>query len=386
MNFENKNGSLPLHRRKNIFAELDQALRLSGFVGDTSLPRLLWLAFHTKDFERPVSVAVLGPSGAGKSFALKAAQKFVPDDWYETIHAMSEKALVYSPLDLKHRFLVIQEAAGMAKGEGRTLLRQLLTEGELNYVTVDSVDGELGGKHLRREGPTGVMMTTTAASLHPEDASRMFCFNFSDDPEQARAILRTQASARKPKLSEDVLEAWKNFSAQALSRKVDVIIPFAEDLADAVPVTHLRIRRDFEQVLKLIETSARLHRSNRERADNGAYIATIEDYAHVFDLVARPLSEGIEATVPQGVVDVVRAVEELARTESALVCSGISQKDVAQHIGRDKSFVSRNVEVALSHGFLEDWNYGKGRVSDLRVGHAALPSNETVLPRPESLK
>ena len=66
---------------------------------------------------------------------------------------MSEKALLYAGLDLKNRFLIIQEAAGLAEGPGRVFMRQLLTEGEVRYVTVQSTSTGLVGKELpRRRG------------------------------------------------------------------------------------------------------------------------------------------------------------------------------------------------------------------------------------------
>ena len=122
-----------LEKEENLLRALEKDILAIGFVGDTTIPQLVWLASHTRYFEVPVSLVIPGPSGSEKSFALKTALKFIPEDAFELFHGMSEKAIIYSEdLDLRHKHLVIQEAAGMAEGHGRTFLRQLLSEGEGN--------------------------------------------------------------------------------------------------------------------------------------------------------------------------------------------------------------------------------------------------------------
>ena len=99
---------------------------------------------------------------------------------------MSEKALVYLPnFDLKHKHLVIGEAAGMAEGGGRTLIRQLLSEGKVRYATVQSTSEGLEGAELPSlEGPCGLIMTTTATGLQqPRRAHEGRALHHSDaDP------------------------------------------------------------------------------------------------------------------------------------------------------------------------------------------------------------
>jgi hypothetical protein len=105
---------------------------------------------------------------------------------------MSDKALVHSNhIDLRHKHLIIPEAAGLADGNGRAFLRQLLSEGSLSYLTVEKTkDGRNGGEELPPIlGPTGLIMTTTAPVLHPEDETRLLSVQIDQSPERMRQTL-----------------------------------------------------------------------------------------------------------------------------------------------------------------------------------------------------
>lgn len=60
-------------------------------------------------------VAVKGPSSGGKSYVVGKVLSFFPEDAYHELSAMSERALVYSDVPLRHRFLVLYGAAGVSK-------------------------------------------------------------------------------------------------------------------------------------------------------------------------------------------------------------------------------------------------------------------------------
>jgi hypothetical protein len=113
-----------LEKDRAILKKLSDELKNSGFAGSTQVPALVYLAMFTRFLDLPVSLLLKGPSGSGKSYALREALKFIPKEAYELYHGMSEKALIYNEgLDLRHRYLIIQEAAGLNKGEGRVFSR-----------------------------------------------------------------------------------------------------------------------------------------------------------------------------------------------------------------------------------------------------------------------
>ena len=95
-------------------------LRLSGVVGEERTAKLVYLAVTSRWFSRPVSLAVKGPSSGGKSHTVQQVLKFFPADAYYDLTAMSERALAYSTEPVKHRFVVLYEAAGMRGQTART--------------------------------------------------------------------------------------------------------------------------------------------------------------------------------------------------------------------------------------------------------------------------
>ncbi len=82
---------------------------------------------------------------------------------------MSEHALAYSTEPLKHRHVIIYEAVGLESDFASYLMRSLLSEGRIIYETVEKTKDGLVSRRIEREGPTGLIVTTTKERLHPEN-------------------------------------------------------------------------------------------------------------------------------------------------------------------------------------------------------------------------
>lgn len=100
--------------------------------GEDRVVKLAYLALTSRFLERPVSLAVKGPSSGGKSFTTEQVLRFFPASAFYTFTAMSEKVLAYTDADLRHRVIVVFEAAGMGQ-TASYLMRSLLSEGRLIY-------------------------------------------------------------------------------------------------------------------------------------------------------------------------------------------------------------------------------------------------------------
>ena len=368
----------------SILDQLGKEIAERGYAGSTDLPKLIYLVFLTGMLDRPVSLVIKGPSGAGKSFSLNAAMQFIPESAYERFEGMSEKALVYlKGLNLKHRHLVIGEAAGMASGEGRTLLRQLLSEGRVRYATVQSTSNGLVGSELPTlEGPTGLVMTTTANALHPEDESRMLSVNITESPEQIAAALMAQALGVGQAVKPIDADAWHALYEFVRSNLTGVEIPFVRQIVERLPKSHDRIKRDFPQLLSLIKAHALLHQVKRGRM-NGKVVADVDDYVMVRNLINESLSQGLAVAVPDSVRMVVEGVRHLLQPDEPF-SNGVSQIKLAEHLKRDPSVISRNVTKAIDNGYLFNVNPGQGREARLVIGEVELPSG-SVLPTAEEL-
>lgn len=379
-----KLNSNELWEHPNKLLLLDQIVKQQGFSGPTDIPRLSYLSLLTGMTQHPVSMVIKGPSGAGKSYGLNKGKQFIPETAYEQFEGMSEKALVYlKDLSLKNKHLIIGEAAGMAEGNGRTLLRQLLSEGTVRYATVQSTSKGLEGSELPQlEGPTGLIMTTTAPNLHPEDASRMLQVTVKESPDQTLAALLSQALGKNKTKAKIDLSNWHEMYSVLVANQKEVLIPYAEKIAHRLPRSHDRIKRDFKQLLSLIDIHALLHQTNREVDADDRVIANEADYSIIYEILNEPLSEGLDASVTNGIRSVVEGVSEiLIKSRKSIT---VSQAELAKHLKRERGVVSRYVKGAITAGYLKDENPGQGRTAALSIGEVELPGDK-VLPSPGKL-
>jgi hypothetical protein len=316
---------------------------------------------------------VKGPSSGGKSFVVESTLKFFPKGAFYALTAMSDRALAYSNEPLQHRHLVIYEAAGMASDFTTYLIRSLLSEGCVRYETVEKTEKGLEARLIEREGPTGLIVTTTSLRLHPENETRMLSITITDTREQTAAVLR--ALAQEDNRIEADLEPWHSLQIWLAAGPAEVAIPFADQLAELVPPVAVRLRRDFKTVLMLIRAHALLHQASRLKDEKGRVVATIEDYAVVRSLVAALVAEGVDVTVKPEIREVVGATARLL-TEGL---GEVRQTNLMGVLELDKSAISRRVAGALSGGFLKNLEDRKGRPARLVIGDP-LPINREVLP------
>src|SRR5829696_8600116 len=279
-----------------------------------------------------------GPSSGGKSYLTERVLGFFPEEAYYALTAMSEHALAYGEEPLSHRFLVLYEAAGMSSDFQSYLVRSLLSEGRVRYETVEKTSEGIKPRLIEREGPTGLIVTTTAVKLHPENETRLLSLTVTDTREQTRAVMAALAEEAR-EVARD-LGSWHALQVWLESAEHRVSIPYAGKLAELIPPVAVRLRRDFEALLNLVRAHAILHQASRERDGKGRVVATIEDYAAVRGLVASLFSEGIEATVPETVRETVEAVQGLRESPKE---GPVTVAELARKLKLDRSAVSRRV-------------------------------------------
>ena len=355
------------------------AAEKAGVVGERTILILLYLAITSRLLARPVSVAVAGVSAGGKSYLVETTLRFFPDEAYLAFTTMSEMALVYLDDDLRHRFVVLYEVGGLRSVEGvkTYMVRSLLSEGHLKHSTVENVGGEFRTRTVEKEGPTGLLVTTTATHLDAELETRMLTATVTDSPAQTRSVIRrlAQESIKEPDADE-----WHSFQAWLALGPTTVTIPYASQIAEAIPAVAVRLRRDFTTVLTLIKAHALLHQETRRRDSSGGVVATIEDYRVVWELLEPLISVGVEATVSPEIRETVAAVARLKAEDSG---RQIDYKQLGEALNLEKSTARRRAIKAIELGFLIN-KANKGRPADLHLGDP-LPDDLSVLPDPDLL-
>jgi len=186
-----------LAREGRILDRFAETLERSGVAGESRVLKLLYLALTSRLLDKPVSIAVKGPSSGGKSYLTERVLSYFPDSAYHALTAMSERTLAYSEEPIKHRFLVIYEAEGMSGDFATYLIRSLLSEGRVRYETVEKTRDGLKARLIEREGPTGLIVTTTALKLHPENETRLLSLTVTDTQKQTRGVFSMLAEEKR---------------------------------------------------------------------------------------------------------------------------------------------------------------------------------------------
>jgi hypothetical protein len=347
----------------------------AGVVGEERTACTVYLLVTSRFLDKPVSCAVKGHSSSGKSFTVETTLRFFPPSAYLEMTAMSERALVYSTEQYSHRTLVLFETTALREGLEDNLtayfVRSLLSEGRISYpVTVRDRDGNFVTKTIVKEGPTNMIVTTTKTKVHAENETRLLSLNTDDSREQTGRVLRALADENdhEPDLAEwHALQEWLQHAEHR------VTIPYAAELAEAVPPIAVRLRRDFGALLALIRCHAILHQLTRHRDPLGRIVASEDDYLVVRDLVGALIAEGVGATVPAIVREVVDVVVTMPAPE------GLTVRVIADRLHVDRSTAARRIRMAAEGGYLRNLEDKRGRPGRWVAGDP-LPEQTEILP------
>jgi ribosomal protein S25 len=263
-------------------------------------------------------------------------------------------------------------------------MRSLLSEGWLVYETVEKTQEGLRSRRFDKEGPTGLITTTTAVSLHPENETRYFSLRVSDSRNQTKQIMAAEAhrvSGKTGAHTDYEAELTRAVALQNWLSYTDarVIVPFAEAISDLIPPVAVRLRRDFRAVLSLVMAHALLHQKTRKRDKKGRVIATLRDYAAVRKLIRPVIAEAAEQSVPKSVRETVEAVRELLkgrRSDELGKSASVTTREIAERLGLDRSAAYRRVRDAEHRGYLENAEQiRKGRLMRVLLGDP-LPDHD----------
>jgi hypothetical protein len=382
-------GSTPaLALEKDILGRFRADLRNAGVAGEERLAQLVYLALTSRvlpwgrSTERPVSVLAKGTTSTGKSLTTQTVLRFLPREAYIDLGSMSRRFLFYDEETYSHRFLIVLEWASIAEDDELVaLLRTLLSEGRIMHGTVEG-EGKRSARRIQKEGPTGLIVTTTEGVVDAEMETRCLSLTTDDTPEQTRRVFAVFADQEEELAAVDFtpwheLQSW--IGAHGETR---VLVPFVRALSELMPAGATRLRRDFVSLLCLVRAHAILYQAQRERDPSGRIIATVEgDYGPIRTLVGELIAEGVEASIPARTRETVEAVRDLIDAGTIHP----SPKSISDHLGIGRSATYDRIRDSLRRGFLVNEADRTERGYKLTLG-AELPAGETdFLPAPEEL-
>jgi hypothetical protein len=256
----------------------------------------------------------------------------------------------------------------------RYLLRELMSEGRLRYPVPQKVGKEIVTVTVEKNGPVAFMVTTTRASLHEENETRLLTLETDDSPEQTRAVIEKIAEVEGEAGGSSIeYGPWHHYQRWLAAGERRVAIPWALALARHIPVRAVRARRDFGQLLRAVKAHALLHRFHRERNEKGCIVATITavddgeagaprlqgDYEAIRELFADILAEASESTLSDKQQQTVKAVDNLQPVLPAkdlsgniLKSEGATTEMVAKELGVDRTTAFRRLRVVERKGLI----------------------------------
>lgn len=362
-----------------------EEVRRQGYAGTTAPAELVHLAFHSRNLDRPINVALEGASASGKTHTVDVTKVFHPADRIRDLAGSSARALAYTPFDTEHGYVIIGEASALHKdGVGASIIRSVAWGQGIRYETVEkNAGGQIESRLIKKPGPTG-LITTSTRDLDPEVATRMLRVTITDSPTQTRAVVRSIGREAAGELEDDPdLTPWISAS-RWLERKgvSEVVVPWAPQLMEEVPVDDVRMRRDARQLVMVVQASAFVHQVHRERDSVGRVVASPADYTAAFRLLGSVLSVSLDQ-VTEAIRETVRAVERLNKSESGH-WKGVSYPELAEELGLSRSGANRRGLKALKDGYLANAEERPGYPAKL-VTADPLPTPRAVLPSPEEL-
>src|SRR6266568_326911 len=317
---------------------------------------------------------------AGETAPVELAAAFHPPEAIHNLTGMSERAILYSDRETRHVYIVIGEAAALHKdGVGASVIRSLAWGNRLVYDTVEKgYDGKLVARVIEKPGPTG-MVTTSTKPLDPELATRLLRIVITDDPDQTKKIIAAQAKhAAHGTAAAPTFAPWH--AAQrwlTLVGERHIVIPFAEALGQRVPCDDVRMRRDFQQILGVVQAHALLHQRQRERDAQGQILADRRDYEAAYRLLRDVLAITLD-NVSKTMRETVEAVLELK------ISTGVGYAELSAALDRSKATVAERVQRAIHAGYLANAEQRKGYPAKIVIADP-IPEPRSILPAPDEL-
>ncbi len=321
-----KEAALQFLNNPNMFAEILKDMETMGTTGEEYNKLVGYLAAVSRKLDEPLSVLIQSRSATGKSTLQDAILQLVPEEDYAKYTRITDQALFYKAEDsLANKILAIEEEEGMT-GAAYSI-RNIQSSNKITVATTgkDPETGKIRTEEYTVRGPVAVMITTTAAEVEAETASRFLFLTIDESKHMTEAIHRKQREAEtlegliKRKKSESITN--KHHAAQRLLRPLAVVNPFAEYLT--YPAGSLRTRRDHKKYLGLIRAVVFLHQYQRQvkKADIEGepleYIeVTLEDIAKANRLAHEVLGQSLDElarpsrTLLLGIHEMVEGIAE----------------------------------------------------------------------------
>ncbi|MBL4697853.1 MAG: hypothetical protein JKX70_03365 [Phycisphaerales bacterium] len=346
-----------------------------GFSKDLRVASLVYLTATSRLIDNPIWTIITGASGSGKSKLRSEIAKCVPEDDRLDITEMTPQALIRLPgalgdgVDFTNILLVKDERESKSVDPG--FFKSLYEDGTvIKYVA----SGQKAIK-LTLNGCPAFIETTTASRVHDEDQNRRIVLAVNEDPNKFRSILgniTSKAAGISTSSNEDIHRIHQQLQS-ILPRQSKFKVPFAvgmvKDNEDCVPGPEST--RAVQQLLSVIQTVALLNYRHRAITEQGAIVATVEDYAIAHGLLD-PIFKSRALDLPEQSEKLLRVITHQVSSLSINDPrrNGFTRNDMAVWSGLTKTTLERRVDDLVPRDHLICvQSGGRGRQHLYVLGH-----------------
>ncbi len=345
---ELKQDAISFLKSPDILSNVSSWLTDIGIVGEDENKLALWLFFLSRKTSSPIHAVVFGQSSSGKSELVKKVLSTVPDNDVIEYSSMSARSLDYLDHDLIGKVCFISEHEGSEEVD--YTLRIAMSEGKLQrcYASRDDVTGKMRSLKNTVEIKSVFIITTTLASIHNENNTRVFRLFVDERPQQTSNVIEHIKKIQSRNYKR--LAPQRNYKVEVLKAcqkllddSIDVDIPWGHLLE--FPSTTTRNRRDISRFLSFIRVISFLRQFQKKVHEDelGKYVvADIEDYRLAYNCLLPILRNTLDELSPRevGILEVCCFLEDEARKKDSnkMNLEGFSIKDVqekAQSLGKD---------------------------------------------------
>jgi hypothetical protein len=354
-------------------------LKKLGLIGERRNSLILFLACLTSAFDYPVSVIVKGATSGGKSNLIKAVLRLIPSRFVISRTSLSGKAPAHSKKAVAHRILYVAEFRG-AK-DAQYLLRLQQSEGELTHEYATGI-GKSRGTHVARKMGTPVVLTsTTERTVFADDETRFLSLCVNESPKQTLAIVEAELAPHTKANTED-LPAWH--TAVELLLASSYTFEFSDCfklVASQLPVTYVRVRRDWPRFLSLCKAVALCRsftQTNDKRKRRKRIQISFSDYCVSYELLNKAFSSTVYNAHDRE-VEIAVAVQKLHAKKKR----PIEISEIAYALGWERALVYKFIKRAVSHHLI--LKKGPTQQHNLKSYIPVSRSKTQFLPTPQSV-
>lgn len=352
-----------LLRSPALLYRVVQEVHRLGVAGEEENICILYLAMTSRILDAPLSITLKGESSSGKSYLTQKVCELFPPSAYIALTGMSRQALVYADEPFAHRTIIFSERPGMDSADYN--IRTLQSENKIIFWVSekDSTTNKWVTRKVEKEGPTNFIFTTTAPELHAENETRHWALLMDESPGLTSAAKLETAKKYEGEtgILTDELLVWQHLQSEL--RPLKALIPYAYWLSVNTPDEPIRVRRDFNKLLGLIEVIAILYQYQRQRQGD-TVVAGIEDY-----FIARVMIDRVFTASLTGINKKVESLVAEVRLLYKQKPEPVKPREIAKALCTSSSSVSRWLRPAIEAGLVEIVNEtAKGQIKSVKPG------------------